>query len=388
MPERQNSDGQKVIVSGVVSTDSYYKNKDLRIVLDSEKYGKIYVMTDTKQSIVRSDKLTLAGELSDGFGSYDGFVYHPTIIEIAHPDAPDLATSMRDSFSERIEQLANSEEQSALALSYLTGQKTKLSEDLRNELRIAGLSHVVVASGFHLSVVVGFAKKRFGKLSRFATITGAIMLMVIYISVTGFSPSMVRAGLMTAISLFAWYFGRRIHPARLILYVIAISLLIDTSLIKDIAWQLSFASYAGIIFINPLITKFLYGDKQPGFISNLILVSLSAQLACLPLSIYYFGAVSGLAIVSNILISPTISVVMLLTLLTGITGLIPLAFLMNGLVSLHLFIVDKIASLSWAAIELPANNPAIFMIYLILILPMIYLKSKTGHSYRPSYAIV
>jgi competence protein ComEC len=380
--------GKTISLSGIVSDDINYKKDDYRIRLKTD-YGTVYVMLAKLPNDVllsRSDLLTLRGVLEPGFGNYAAFLYRPTVEKVAHSDLPDFARQIRDSFTQSVrEQLAN-EEQNSLVLSYLTGQKNLLSEEQSQKLRLAGLAHVVVASGYHLAVVVGLAKKLFGKLSRFATFGGALLLLVAYISVTGFTASMARAGLVTVMSLWAWYFGRRFHPLRLLLYAAAITLIIDASFISNIAWQLSFSSYAGIIFFTPVLAKLFYGDKKPGYFASIIIASISAQVFCLPLTLYYFGIFPTLALVSNVLITPTIPALMLCVFLLGITRFLPLVFVSQKILEFQIFIIDSIASLPWAGFDFGAGDSLAFLLYIPIIASLLFLRWRTRYSYRPSYA--
>ena len=378
--------GKTVTLSGVVAGDIEYKKDDYRFRLDTE-YGAVYIMLEQlPESLKRSDELTLCGTLQAGFGNYDGFLYRPTVTKIAHSSTPDFAVQLRDGFSQSVVEQIGNEEQSNLALSYLTGQKTLLTEEQKQKLRLVGLAHVVVASGYHLSVVVGLAKKYLGKISRFACVAGALLLLTVYISITGFTPSMARAGLMTVLSLWAWYYGRRFHPARLILYVMAISLLLDLNYVTNLAWQLSFASYAGIIFISPLLAKFLYGDKKPGYVAGLIIASISAQLLCLPFTLYYFGSFPLLALVANVLVTPAIPFAMLGTFLLGVTHFPPLVFITKQILAFQLAVIDYLAAIPWTSIDFGAENPLVFLSYIPILALLLLLRRATRYSYRPSYA--
>ncbi len=377
--------GKTTTISGVVSNDPVYKKDDWRINLQTER-GNIYVMVAEDLELKRSDELTLTGKIENGFGDYSAFVYRPKIEKVAHPNTADIALNVRDWFANRLQESLNDDGKSALALSYLTGQKSLLDETMQEKLRMVGLAHVVVASGYHLSIVVNLAKKRLGRISRFATLGGATLLLVIYISITGFSPSMTRAGLITFLSLLAWYFGRRFHPARSILYVAAISLIFEPNYITNLAWQLSFASYAGIMFLTPLFIKYFYGnDKTPNYFMNIIIASISAQLFCLPITIYHFGSLSGLAIIANIIVTPTIPIVMLMSFLSGITQFFPFVFVADKILAFQIASVDALANIPWATIDLPANNMAIFLFFVPILALLFWLKYRTKHSFRPSY---
>lgn len=137
--------------------------------------------------------------------------------------------------------------------------------------------------------------------------------------------------------------------------------------------------------LTPLIQKFFYGDKQPGFFASIIIASIAAQLLCLPLSLYYFGSFSLLAVFANLLVSPTISIVMLLTLIVGITRFAPLAFFAEKILQFQLVVIRRMASFSWGGVEMAAYNPRVFLIYVLIALLAVWLYRKTGHSFRPHY---
>ena len=378
--------GRNVKISGVVAADPEYKKGYLRLQLETN-IGSVYVMLNGEHEIERSSRVSLEGKLEEGFGTYVAFIKEPKIISIEQPDQKDFALTIRDWFSERFQKLIPDETESGLALSYLLGQKVLLTSDLKDALRLVGLSHIVVASGFHLSVVVSVAKKRFGKVSRFATFAGATVMLASYISITGFTPSMMRAGLATFLSLWAWYYGRHFHPARLILYVMALSLLIDPGNVNNLAWQLSFASYIGIIFLTPLLTKTLFGDKQPGCFTTIIIASVAAQSLCLPLAIYNYGTIPGLAILANLFISPLIAPTMLLTFLTGLTAFAPLAWLTRLLLKVQIGIINRLAGIPWGSIEIVKYDARVFLVWPIIIVVAIIMFRSTGHSYRPAYTL-
>ena len=247
------------------------------------------------------------------------------------------------------------DQESALALGYIVGEKSGMSEELQNAIRIVGLSHMVVVSGYHLGLIVNWGKRLFGKISRMASIIGSVVLIIFFVSVSGASPSMQRASLTTLLSLLAWYFGRRFHPVRLLLYVATTTLIIVPKLLFNAAWQLSFASYAGIIFVAPVLTRFLYRQKhKPGYIASSIIASISAQICCFPITIYNFGAFSILGILSVLITSPTIPIIMLLVSLSDIVA--PIAFIAKPLIDFHLLIISTFSQNAWSVFNLPTGN--------------------------------
>ena len=349
---------------------------------------------DNLRLFARSDTVVFEGKLMDGFGNYAAFLRHPTLIELSKPSPPSLALAFRNQLTERITKLFRNRDASALSLGFLLGQKSALSDTMLETLRLVGLSHAVVASGYHLSVIVASAKKLFGKISRRAAFYGSTLLLLLFLLVSGLSPSLLRASLVTFLSLSAAYFGRRYHPARLLGYAAAISLIVNPDLLTDLAWQLSFASFTGIMFLAPILTSFLYLKRQrPSYFAEALIVAFAAQLACLPISVYAFGSFSILGIFMSLLVTPLIPPVMLLTLLAGcisLLGFAPLATILalpaEFLASLQLNTVRLFAAFPWITYELPAENPLIWLIYIPLIALAILLWRITKHHFKPLYA--
>ena len=145
------------------------------------------------------------------------------------------------------------EPQASLGIGFLTGQRSTLPDSLDEQLRIVGLTHIVVASGYNLTILVRFARRLFVRYSKYwATVSASVMICG-FVLVTGFSPSMSRAALVTGLSLAAWYYGRKIHPLVLLLFAAAITVLINPSFLwGDIGWALSFTAFAGVMLLAPL----------------------------------------------------------------------------------------------------------------------------------------
>ena len=386
--------GRDVTISGVLLDDVENKDSQTRLRIGSLHINnsintldcQAYVMlSERSDDIERSDSVTLRGVLGDGFGEYDGFMYQPELMSLGKPSPPDIANQIKHSFLNNIRSLFD-EDISNLALGYLVGDKSNMSDIFIQKLRLAGLSHLVVTSGFHLSILIEIMKKILNKVSRAATIFGIVAVVVSFISVAGFSASMARASLMSLLGLAAWYFGRKFNPGRLFLYVIALTLIINPRNLTNVGWQLSFIAYFGIIFFAPVLMRFLYGPRKPNSFANALIISISAQLFCLPISIYNFGMFSVAGIIVGLIISPTIALVMALTLLSG-TFLPFLAVALEVVIKIHLFLIDYAASIPWVAIELPPGNKLMLLIYVPLLAFLVFIKHITRFSFRPRYTL-
>ena len=268
------------------------------------------------------------------------------------------------------------------------GEKVSMSDELNQRLRIAGLAHIVVASGYALSVIVGLAKKYLKTVSRFAVFAGSLITVVAFIYIAGFSPSLLRAGLAVLLSLFFWYYGRRLHPVRLLAYVASLSVILSPEKFFSVGCQLSFASYAGILLILPVLSRYYYQHRAPGYFATMVLVSISAQLSCLPLSLYYFGSFAVLGILSNILVTPFIPIVMMLSFALSLRlSLFLLIFILEKILWLQLFVVDWISDIPWSIFQLESGKVIYLAIYLPILLLILLVKWHTKYDYRPRYTL-
>jgi competence protein ComEC len=271
----------------------------------------------------------------------------------------------------------------------LLGQKTALPEKLDQELRLLGLTHIVVASGYNLSILVRYGRRLLERVSRFTALAGSGFLVFAFANVTGFSPSMSRASLITGLSLVAWYFGRKFHPLVLLSFSAGLTVAINPVYAwGDIGWLLSFTSFIGVIMLSPLIHAYFWGDKKSGVLRQVTIETMSAQLLTLPLIIYVFGQYSVLALPANILILPLIPVAMLLTFIAGIGAvLLPfaaqqIAWPSETLLGYMTAVVDRLAQQPQAVSEIEINVSYLVVGYLFLTALIVYLWRRTGHKFR------
>ena len=285
-----------------------------------------------------------------------------------------LVEGARDWFSERIDS-ALPEREAKLGMSYLLGMKSGIDKKLSENLRAVGLTHIVVASGAHLSILVEIARKIFGRISRFSGLLFSVLFVLFFMCMVGWTPSILRAGVMAILTLLAWRTGRKIAPWRLILMVMAFTLVLNPLFLTDIGWLLSFASYAGIMLIGPGLTRFFYGEKKPGSVASVVLTTVAATLMTLPITLYYFGQVSLISVVANLLILPTLSYAMGLVFLAGVFAGVPglsvaVGFLAEKLLDFHILVVEWFGSMEQFLIKIEPYEPRVFLLYLVVLVPM------------------
>ena len=375
---------QTVTVSGTIVGDPETDESGTKLKLQDLKFGEngeyevsgsVFISSYKNEKLARGDGVTVSGKMSEGFGTYAGYMYRPKIVSWNRPEPGDLVLKVRNWFSERIRSLI-SEPEVSLGLSYLLGMKTGLPDELSEKLRIVGLVHIVVASGAHLSILVEIARKAFGKLSRFSGLLFSILFIVFFMAMVGWTPSILRAGIMAILSLLAWYVGRKFMPWRIILIVMAFTLMLNPNFLFNLGWLLSFASYGGIMILGPRLNRFFYGEKKPGFISSIVLTTIAATLMTLPITLYYYGTVSLISVIANLLILPTLSYAMGLVFLAGVFSGVPgvetmIGFLATKLLDFHILVVNFFGEMRMFLIEIPANNSWVFILYGLIVLPFV-----------------
>ncbi len=320
-----------------------------------------------RQPIARGDTVTVSGKLGEGFGPYSGSIYRGRLESVTAREPPDLFLKLRDWFAARVKQ-GVPETEAALGLGYLLGQKTNLGGRLAELLKVTGLTHIVVASGANLTILTGTLRKA-TRRSRLLTLLGSLALVGSFIALVGASSSMVRAGIVSVISLFIWYFGRDIHPGRLLLFVAAITLGLQPRYLLDLGWQLSMGSFAGIMLLSPILSRFFYGRKTPGAIGGLVIETMSASLMTLPLILQSAGYYSLVSLVANLLVLPVIPFAMLFTLLSG---MLPWLFgagaglLATLVLKLNLLVIEIFGGMDWALYEVAIDWPQVALLYAVL----------------------
>ncbi len=268
-----------------------------------------------------------------------------------------------------------SDEVVGLSYGYLLGEKDELPAGVEEKMKTVGMAHIIVVSGTHLSIIVMASRKIFFRFSRLAAFYFSVTLLLFYISLIGFSPSVIRASFVAILSLFAWYFGRKQKVYRTVLLTLSFCLAINPYFLTNVSFQLSMLAYSGVVLIMPRMIKYFYGRDKPGFIGSTILSSLSAIIACLPIQMYYFGTFNMIALAANLLILPTIPYVMGVSFLTGIFGLLNAGLIAGIFGKISEFLLTyHVRAIAWLydktefLYEFTKNNPQWLLLYVLIII--------------------
>lgn len=320
--------GSKVTITGRALTDSIYgRNGALEfdlghLQLDSLHFrkiiGKVGVSGYGERMVYRGDQVRISGKFSPGKGSYVAWLSFADLEVTARSQSLVYATTRH--FAAGL-QSTLPEPQASFGLGILVGQRDTLPEQTSDMLKMVGLTHIIAVSGYNLTVLVRFTRRFLAKRSKFQATTGAITLILAFLVVTGGQPSIVRAAIISILSLGAWYYGRTIRPMVLILLTAAGTALWNPMYLwSDIGWYLSFLAFFGVLVVAPALTARLFKVRRPGAMSQLIIESFSAQIMTLPIILYIFNESSYIVLLANLLVVPLIPLAMVLTFVAGLAG--------------------------------------------------------------------
>lgn len=356
--------------------------------------GSILASGRTVRGALRGDFLEVRGKLREGFGSFAASITITAIVAIERQPHGDTGRVVRDWFAEKVRKVIP-EPQASLGIGFLTGQKTALPPDLADSLKIAGLTHIVVASGYNLTILVRLARKLLLKFSKYLSVVSSGLMIAAFMMVTGLSPSMTRAGLVSSMSLLSWYYGHAFHPFVLLPVAAAVTVILQPSYVwGDLGWQLSFSAFVGVMVVAPLLQTYFFGNKDPSVFRQILGETIAAHIVTVPILALSFGTMSNVAIIANILVVPLVPLAMLLTFLCGMGAVftvpfveflaVPTSWLLGYMTNVATFV----AELPWAQSQLTIA-PVLWAVYAVGVAALCYwMWRKTNYSFRKGEALL
>jgi competence protein ComEC len=314
--------------------------------------GSAQVSTRDDILLQRGDKVVVSGKMREGFGSVQASISYGDVLSVEH--ARDPIMQFRNQFAAGVRE-AMGEPQASLALGFVIGERSALPTSIDDQMKLIGLTHIVVASGYNLTILIRIARRLFANHSKYMTLLSSCVLMGGFLLVTGFSPSMVRASLVTGLAIWAWYYGRHAHPLVLILFAASVTAYINPVYIwSDIGWYLSFLAFAGVLLLAPLVQRSIFGTKEVPLLSQVAIETISAQIATLPILLFIFGKLANLSVIANVLVVPFIPFAMLATFIAGVIGILApalaalVAWPADYIVSYMLVVIEWLSGVAWA----------------------------------------
>ena len=320
---------QKVTVEVVALEDAVYAaNGQLSFVAGDVRFvspesvaakGQIKVKGFGELSVYRGDRVSVTGKLYPTRGGSQASISYAQLDRIGGHQT--VIDEFRQRFSAGV-QTALPEPLASFGLGLLVGQRNTLPEDTTQALKMVGLTHIIAVSGANLTILLNAARRLMGRRSKLLTTAVAVGLMVTFLLLTGASPSIVRAAVVSTLGLAAWYVGREQRAMVLILLAAALTAGFNpVYLWADIGWYLSFLAFFGILMLAPLLLTRLWPGRTPPLLGQVAVETVSAEIMTIPLVMFIFGQVSLIGLVANVLVVTFIPLAMLLTFVAGLVGM-------------------------------------------------------------------
>lgn len=267
------------------------------------------------------------------------------------------------------------------------GSKSSIPDSLMSDFNRTGTTHLVAVSGYNVTIVIMYIAVLLGLISRKFKFWGSLFVILSFVMLTGGQASVLRAGILAALVLFGRYEGRRINMTILLPFTAVIMLLFNPYGLKyDISFQLSFLAFAGIIYLTPIILSLRIIKILPDIIKKPLAETLGAQVMVLPIIIYYFGQISLVSTIVNVLVLSVIPLAMGLVFLVGIIGLfyIPLGkivgFVLYIVLKYIIIVVENFSKLSFASYFFKINSwwwlPIVYLVLLLVIVKLRKINEK------------
>lgn len=281
--------------------------------------GKILVSGFGANAVFQGDELRITGKLMPSFGSYQGRMSFAKLEVIGHH--PSTIANLRRNFAAGI-QTALPEPLAPFAMGLLIGQRASLPASTKQDLLRVGLTHIIAVSGYNLTIMLGASQRLAGKRSKRLATLMTFLLMGIFLLMAGTSASIVRAAIVSTLSIAAGYYGRKISAFNLIILVAAITAWSSPFYIwGDASWYLSFLAFFGVLVLAPLLVARFRPKWQKSMIIMVAIESLCAEIMTMPYVLHVFGQISLIGLPANVLVVLLIPLAMLLSLIAGLAGM-------------------------------------------------------------------
>lgn len=283
----------------------------------------------------------------------------------------------------------------AFAKALLLGEHYDLTYEQDTAFKLSGIRHVIAVSGLHIAILFSLVYTLSGR-HRFLTALIGIPVLILFAAVAGFTPSVVRACIMQILIMIALMCNREYDPPTALASAVLLMLLYNPITITSVSFQLSVGCMVGIFLFSKRIHDYLLRGKRKEaakgkswkakvlrWVVGSVSVTVSAMLTTTPLSAYYFGTVSLVGIITNVLTLWAVSFIFYGIMLSVILGAIwsPLGSAVAWLISFlmrYVMIASKLLSkLPLAAVYTCSRYIVVWLVFAYaMILLFFFVKKK------------
>src|SRR3989344_3227849 len=364
--------GQSVTIEGLIVDEPDERESVTRIVLKTDDgKTKILVTTNREPRYAYGDSLSVRGKLEKpkdftdevtlrevDYKTYlakDGIYYEmflPKIELVARGEGNwviEKLFAFKHSFIENVNRLIP-QPHAALLGGLVVGAKQSLGKKLLDDFRTVGVIHIVVLSGYNISIIAYFIEWLFSRMRKNLRLIFASLGIILFAVMVGASATVVRATIMAILVIVAHGTGRLYGVTRALLLAGFFMLLHNPKiLVFDTSFQLSFLATVGLIYFSPLLEPRVKWITEKWRMREIAVATVATQLFVLPFLLYKTGILSLVSLPVNLLILATIPLTMLFGFLAGMFAFVWSAFALPFAYAAYALLAYELAIVEWFA---------------------------------------
>ncbi len=389
-----------ILAEGIVVDEPDVRERSTNYTIKLQKISgadvseKVRIVASSYPQLTYGDKVVIRGELQkpEGFttdtGKYfdyasflskDDIFYQMLFPELefvsgGHGNVTkQYLFTFKNAFLYKIQKLIP-DPQVALLGGLVVGAKQSLGEELQDDFRKTGIIHIVVLSGYNVTIVAEAIMRTFSFLPRLAGMSLGVVSIILFALITGASATIVRASIMALFVILARATGQTYGMTQALLIAGFLMVLHNPKiLVYDASFQLSFLATIGLIHFSPLLDKYISFIPSKLQFREFATATIATQIFVLPLLLYKMGELSLVALPVNLLVLITVPVTMLFGFLAGIVSFVsyflatPFAFIAHVLLTYQLKVVELFADVPFASVKINT-----FPLWLMLLFYAVY----------------
>ena len=320
---------QKVTITAVAKQDAAY-NKYKQLAFDADHVvvqgtgqkltGKISISGFGENAVFAGDRMRTTGKLESSLGSYQGRMGFAQLEVTAHHNT--VVNELRRRFTAGMQSVLP-EPLASFGMGLLIGQRNNLPAEVSQSLLMVGLTHIIAVSGYNLTILLRSSEKLSGKRSKRLAVLLSLGLIGLFLLFAGNSASIVRAAIVSLLSIGAGYYGREFKPLNLLAIAAAITAFANPFYVwSDSGWYLSFLAFFGVMMLAPLLSRNWKPKWKESIVAMVALESMCAEIMTLPFVLHAFGQMSFIGLLANVLVVALVPLAMLVSLIAGLAGML------------------------------------------------------------------
>lgn len=403
-------DGHTVSLSAVASEYSTSNNQgakvQARIELGGKHYNAVLYLKEEKElkpgdSISGQFRIRLTHEGLEGSTYHRGegtFVLAYALDNCAYESASSVPlryypTLLRRQITNRLDELFPNDV-AFFTKALLLGDRSGVDYETDTAFKVSGISHIIAVSGLHVSILFSVIYTIMGKRRLLTALVG-IPVLLMFAAVTGFTPSVTRACIMQILMILAMVINRDYDPSTALAAAVLVILTVNPLTVTSPSFQLSVGCMGGILLFserikNRIVAVRFWKDwkgkklrvRLRQWFASGVAVTLSAMVFTTPLVAYYFGCVSLIGIMTNLLTLWAVSWIfygiMLVCLISLVwqQGAVVIAWLISWLIRYVLGVSKLLSAFPFAAVYTKSIYIVFWVIFCYLLFAIFLIWKK------------